>query len=397
MPDPAPRLIAPSAPGAGLHRLVAALLAASATIGFGACGGGTADPIRRLAAHAGGADGDPADLLLAVDGRRLAGTWVGDLARAALAILPADRRCLIDAVLRAPRALLVRRGAGWSVLLAGDDDPCQALSRIAPGVLAGTVGGRITVGAAAPAGEIDALATGLRPAGLALVARAPARAGNAAGAADEDVPALVVVRAQLVDGGDRARAQVSGRDVDQVQLAVGTALPSPALRIDGRGPDLAVTLELATQAQRDQVRLWLVGWLAARVALPAVAPVERAACPGRGDELDPAVACSEDGRRFTVGPDRAAALVAALAAAPLRPRVAGGRVDGLVVGDLEPVALLRALGWRSGDAVLALDDRPVRDGADLGARFVPTVRPVRLTVRRDDRVLVIDYRPAPAR
>lgn len=185
----------------------------------------------------------------------------------------------------------------------------------------------------------------------------PFTAAQAAATAAAPVPAtgLTLFGTRMSMGAAPAAAIIAGADGVQMSYAVGDEV-APGLRLRSVGFDF-VTLGSGTGPAQ---RLAMEG-ADPPTAEGSAAPASPAAqSPGAATRLTPAAIRSN---------------------VAFAPRLAGGRVTGLLVSPLGDPAFLAAAGLRDGDVITAVNGRPVGDPAALQSQLAPGAR-LSLTVER---------------
>jgi hypothetical protein len=361
-------------------------------VALAACGGRTDDgSLTRLAREVPAT----ARVVITVDGARVRGSWLASSARALRALLPAERGCVVEVALAANRAIVAQLEVGTLVVIATKTPSveCRALSNVRPGVWLATLDG-----AAAPAANDPRLSD--RPDFAAL--RGQLAAPIAGVAPDGDLEtgvtlasaAITPASAQLVlELETPARAEAVERWLREqladaaTKLGTASALIAPTtIQRDGA----IVTARLATDpaaAERDGpiVIVAAIARVAARQGTP-VAPA-----PSCRVTTWP-VTCT-DGTRFELKPELRSTVEAAVRAATPTARVAGGKPAGVRLGTIADDSVLAALGLRTGDAVIAIDNRKLdsREAIDELAGRLPRARELELTIERGTTTFELSY------
>jgi hypothetical protein len=309
--------------------------------------------------------------------------------------LPAERGCIVDVALAAERAVVARLAVGTVIVIAATtpEEPCRALSNVKPGIWLATLDG-----AAAPTADEPRLSDRPDFASLRRLLAAPI----AAVAPDGD-PATGVVFASasitptsaelVVDLDSPGRAETVERwlrgELGSVISRLGdtaAVLAPTTITRDGAVVTARLTADRAA-AERDG-------------PLVIVAAIATASAR-QGAPVTPAPSCRpstyavtcKDGTRFELAPAMRPAVEAAVRDANLGPRVAGGKPAGIRIGTIADDSLLGALGLRTGDAVIAVDNRKLdsREAIDELAARLPRARTLELTIERGGTTLELSY------
>jgi hypothetical protein len=361
-------------------------------VAIAACGGGGGggDALGRLAKEVPAS----ARIVVALDGARLRDTWIGSAARSLRALVPPDRACVVDAALAADRAVVAELAVGRVVIVATRKRfECGALSQLKPGVWLATLDG-----AAAPAPHEPRLAD--RPDFAEL--RTHLTAPLAAVAPDGDPASGVVFgtaaatdaahAAVVVQLADPAGAEAAERWI-QARLAAAKAIADVAPLVDGVTvtrdgrvvtATLATTPAIAARGGPAAVIAAVTGLADKRAAPVSTAP--------RCESTRWSIEC-HDGTRYAFGRSLRATIEAALRAASPTPRVEGGQPAGVRLGEIAPDTVLYALGLRTGDAVIAIDDRRLdtRESLDDAVARLRHADACSITVERGARTFELSY------